>query len=238
MDVVRCSGLQASESELIPGDSVMPDIKSLAGRIDAEFSAAAEKIRRFQAEKVEEHKARQKRLEQLEGTFDELRSIWKPRLELLANKFKDTVKVTPKLSPSRREAIFEFRSSAAHVHLKFSAHTDWDVRKVILSYDLKILPALMQFTPHAGVEFPLGAVDKNTVATWIDDRIVEFVQTFLSMNDNEAYLKDQMVQDPVALVRFPSFAAGATLEWNGQKYYFLAEETRREFAEMNNIASA
>jgi YHS domain-containing protein len=216
----------------------MPDINSLGRRIDAEFSTAAEKIRKFQAEKVEEHKARQKRLEQLGRIFEELRDIWKPRLELLAIKFKDTVKVTPKLSPSRREAVFEFRSNLAYVHLKFSAHTDWDVRKVILSYDLKILPALMQFTPHAGVEFSLGAVDKNAVAVWIDDRIVEFVQAYLSMNENEAYLKEHMVQDPVALVRFPSFAAGATLEWNGQKYYFLAEETRREFAEVNNIAIA
>jgi YHS domain-containing protein len=216
----------------------MPDINSLGRRIDAEFSTAAEKIRKFQAEKVEEHKARQKRLEQLGRIFEELRDIWKPRLELLAIKFKDTVKVTPKLSPSRREAVFEFRSNLAYVHLKFSAHTDWDVRKVILSYDLKILPALMQFTPHAGVEFALGEVDKNAVAVWIDDRIVEFVQAYLSMNENEAYLKEHMVQDPVALVRFPSFAAGATLEWNGQKYYFLAEETRREFAEVNNIAIA
>jgi YHS domain-containing protein len=214
----------------------MPDLNSLASRIDAEFTAAAEKIRKFQLEKVEAHRARQKRLEHVGRSFDELRNIWKPRLELLVSKFGDTVKVTPKLVPSRREAVFEFRSSLAHVYLKFSAYTDWDVRKVILSYDLKILPVLMQFTPHVEVEFPLRAVDKDAVAKWIDDRIVEFVQTYLSMSDNESYLKDQMVQDPVALVKFPSFAAGATLEWNGQKYYFLAEETRREFAELNKIA--
>jgi hypothetical protein len=114
MDLVRCRSFQASESQLIEEIWVMPDIKSLAGRIDAEFSAAAEKIRRFQAEKVEEHKARQKRLQQLGGTFDELRDIWKPRLELLANKFKDTVRVTPKLTPSRREAVFEFRFRSPH----------------------------------------------------------------------------------------------------------------------------
>jgi YHS domain-containing protein len=214
----------------------MPDLNSLASRIDAEFTAAAEKIRKFQLEKVEAHRARQKRLEQVGRSFDELRNIWKPRLELLVSKFGDAVKVTPKLVPSRREAVFEFRSGLAQVHLRFSAYTDWDVRKVILSYDLKILPALMQFTPHVEVEFPLRAVDKDAVAKWIDDRIVEFVQTYLSMSDNESYLKDQMVQDPVALVKFPSFAAGATLEWNGQKYYFLAEETRREFAELNKIA--
>ena len=214
----------------------MPDINSLAGRIDAEFSAAAEKIKKFQVEKVEEHKERQQRLEQLGRIFEELRNIWRPRLELLVQKFGDGVKVTPKLVPSRREAAFDFQSSLAQVHLKFSAYADWDVRKVILSYDLKILPALMQFTPHAEKEFPLGAVDKDAVSKWIDDRIVEFVQTYLSLSASESYLKDHMVQDPVALVKFPSFAAGATLEWNGQKYYFLAEETRREFAERNKIA--
>ena len=214
----------------------MPDVNSLAGRIDAEFSSAAEKIRRFQAENVEEYKQRQKRLEQLGRVFEELGDIWRPRLELLAEKFGDGVKVTPKLVPSRREAAFEFRSTLAQVTLKFSAHTDWDVRKVILSYDLKILPALMQFTPHAEVEFSLAGVDKDAVAHWIDDRIVEFVQTYLSLSENESYLKEHMVQDPVAQVRFPSFAAGATLEWNGQKYYFLAEETLREFAERNKIA--
>jgi YHS domain-containing protein len=214
----------------------MPDIDSLAGRIDAEFLMAAEKLRKFRVEKVEEHKERQKRLEQLGEVFEELRNIWRPRLEVLGKKFGDRVKVTPKLVPSRREATFDFQSSLAQVQLKFSAYTDWDVRKVVLSYDLKILPVLMQFTPHAEVEFPLGAVDEGVVAKWIDDRIVEFVHTYLSLSDHESYVKEHMVQDPVARVKFPSFAAGATLEWNGQKYYFLAEETRREFAEQNKIA--
>ncbi len=45
-----------------------------------------------------------------------------------------------------------------------------------------------------------------------------------------------MVEDPVAHVRFPKFAAGATLDWQGQKFYFISEETRREFADLNKIA--
>jgi len=214
----------------------MPDINSLAGRIDAEFSTAAEKLRKFQVENLEQHRQRQKRLEQLGRLFEELRNIWRPRLEVLVKKFGEGVKVTPKLMPSRREATFEFQSKLAFVNLKFSAYTDWDVRRVILSYDLKILPGLMEFIPHVEMEFPLDAVDKEALGNWIDDRIVEFVQTYLSLSDNEAYLKQHMVQDPVALVRFPTFAAGATLEWNGQKYYFIDEETRREFAELNKIA--
>jgi YHS domain-containing protein len=49
-------------------------------------------------------------------------------------------------------------------------------------------------------------------------------------------MKDRVVEDPITHARFPDFAAGATLEWHGQKFYFVGEETRREFAAQNGIA--
>jgi hypothetical protein len=215
----------------------MPDINNLASRIDAEFSAVEEKVKKFQVEQVQEHKQRQKRLEQLGKVFHQLGDIWRPRLELLVQKFGDRVKTTPRIVPSTREATFDFQSRLAHVRLKFSATTDRDIQKVILSYDLAILPVLMRFKPHDEVEFPLNAVDKEAVAKWIDDRIVDFVQTYFSMGENEIYLKDQMVEDPIAHVSFPRIAAATTLDWQGQKFYFIGEETRREFEKQHGIAS-
>jgi YHS domain-containing protein len=214
----------------------MNDISSLANQIDAEFAAVAEKTKKFQVAQMQEHKERQQRLDQLAKAFDEMREIWGPRLEFLLQKFGDRVQATPRIVPSTREGTFEFKSNLAKVTLKFSAHTDRDVRKVVLSYDLDIIPILMQFTPHAEIEFPLGQIDKEAVAKWIDARIVDFVRTYLSLGDNEWYLKDQMVEDPVAKVRFPKQAAGTTLQWQGKTFYFLGEDTRREFAQQNKIA--
>jgi YHS domain-containing protein len=94
----------------------------------------------------------------------------------------------------------------------------------------------MRFKHHDEVEFPIDKVDKEAVAKWIDDRIVDFVQTYFAMGENEIYLKDYMVEDPIAHVRFPKQAAATTLDWQGQKFYFIGEETRREFAEQNKIA--
>jgi YHS domain-containing protein len=215
----------------------MPNINSLASRIDAEFSAVEEKIKKFQVEHVEEHKQRQKRMEKLDSVFDQLREVWKPRLELLVKKFEGRVQTTPRIVPSTREATFNFQSRQAHVRLKLSASTDRDVQKVILSYDLEIIPVLIRFKPHDEVEFPLNAVDKEAVAKWIDDRIVEFVQTYLSMGENELYLKDEMVEDPVAHVRFPKQAAATAVEWQGQTFYFIGEETRQEFEKQQGITS-
>jgi YHS domain-containing protein len=215
----------------------MPDISSLAGRIDAEFSAVEQKVKKFQAAKVEEHQQRVKRLEQLSKVFDELRAIWEPRLQLLMKKFGDNVKATPRIVQSTREVTFDFKSRLATVRLKFAAFTDRDVQKLILSYDLEIVPVLMRFKPHDEVEFPLNAVDKEAVAKWVDDRIVDFVQTYFSLGENEIYLKDEMVEDPIAHVTFPKAAAATTLEWKGKKFYFVGEETRREFEKQQGIGS-
>ena len=65
---------------------------------------------------------------------------------------------------------------------------------------------------------------------------MDFVQTYLSMAENEFYLNDRMVEDPIAHVRFPNMAAAAVLEWGGQKFYFISDETRREFTRQNKIA--
>jgi YHS domain-containing protein len=214
----------------------MPEVTSLASRIDAEFSAVTDKMKKLRADSLEDYQGRKQRVEQLNKVFDELRGIWKPRLEVLVKKFADTVEAKPRIVPSTREATFEFRSKMARIRLKFSASTDRDVRKVILSYDLEIVPVLLRFEPHAEVEFPLEKVNKEAVEKWFDDRILDFVRTYLSMGDNEVYLKDYMVEDPVAQVRFPNFAAGATLQWQGKTYYFIGEETRQEFAKKNGIA--
>jgi YHS domain-containing protein len=213
----------------------MANVSSLASRIDAEFSAVAEKMVNFQVEQLEEHKQRQKRLDQLGNVFEMLRAVWKPRLEILVQKFGDRVKTTPNIVPTTREVTFDFQSSLARVHLKLSASTDRDVRKVILRYNLEIIPILMRFKTHDEIEFPLDAVNADAVEKWIDDRIVDFVQTYLALGDNDYYLKDQMVEDPVAHVRFPKMAAAATLELKGQTFHFISEETRREFENQQKI---
>jgi YHS domain-containing protein len=215
----------------------MPDINSLASRIDAEFSVVEQKVKKLQTEQSEAHKQREKRLEQLNKVFDELRDIWRPRLELLVKKFEGRVQATPRIVPSTREVTFNFQSKLARVSLKLSAFADRDIQNVILSYDLDIIPIMMRFKHHDEIEFPLNQVNKEAVAKWMDDRLVEFVQTYFSMGENEIYLKDYMVEDPIAHVSFPKHAAASTLDWQGQKYYFIGQETRQEFEKQKGMGS-
>jgi YHS domain-containing protein len=207
----------------------MTDVSDLAGRIDAEFAAAREKVKQLQAQKVEEFHGREERLKQFQDLCHELRHIWTPRLEALGERFGKEVSVKPDVAPSHRNVVFSFQSKLARIVLKFAVSTDRDVRKLCLDYDLEVIPILMKFDGHQHAEFPLDAVDRAAVGRWIDDRIVSFVRTYLALHENEHYLKDHMVEDPVAGVRFPKFAAAATLESGGKTFYFISDETRSEF---------
>jgi YHS domain-containing protein len=207
----------------------MSDVSVLLERIDAEFSALEGKIKRAQDERLQEHQERQNRLARFTTELESLPDVWKPRLDALIQRFGDHAKVTPRLESTSRAATLEFESELARIRLRLTATTDQDIRSLILTYDLEILPALMQFDAYQQAQWPIDAIDRTAVGDWVDDRIVSFVKTYLSLHENEYYLKEHMVRDPVAGVRFPKYAAAATVDVGGKTYYFIGDETRREF---------
>jgi YHS domain-containing protein len=76
---------------------------------------------------------------------------------------------------------------------------------------------------------PLDAIDLEAAKRWTDDRILSFVHTYVALHENQYYLQDQMVTDPVSGATFPKLAAGAKLERGGRTYYFVSDATRRKF---------
>lgn len=207
----------------------MASIDNLLERIDAQFNSSQEKLKSFRAEQTQQHVERGERLEKLGPILDQLTSVWRPRMEALLKKFGDRAKVTPTITPSRRSAQFKMDNELARVDLRFTAFTDQEVRNVVFTYDLEILPILMKFDSHSEISFPIDKIDREALAQWFDDRIVSFVQTYLSIQENEYYLKGHLVEDPIAKIQFPKFAAGATLEQNGKTLYFIDERTRDEY---------
>jgi YHS domain-containing protein len=222
-----------NQTTTVAGEPAMVDVADLLKRIDAEFHALDGKIEDARAERLQEHRERRKRLAAFEKQMEAVPPVWEPRLKALQQRFGDQMKVTPVLTSTSRQVTLEFQSDLARIRLRFSVSTDREVRQLILNYDLEIIPVFMQFDSHREAEWPLEGFDMAKAADWLDDRIVDFVRTYLSLHENEHYLKEHMVEDPVAGVRFPRFAAGASLERGGKTYYFIGEETRREFEAMH-----
>ncbi|MBX7166880.1 MAG: hypothetical protein K1X74_11170 [Pirellulales bacterium] len=207
----------------------MVEVSPLIERIRGEFSASEAKLKQFRSRLVDNLHARKEREARLERIFEDLREVWRSRLETLAQEFGDRLELTPKVEPGHRLVSMHVQSALATIKLQLSAAANSDVTQMVLAYDLDILPILMEFERHAELALPLDEVRPEVVGQWLDDRIVEFVHTYLSLYENEHYLKDQMVDDPIARVSFPKFAAGAKRERGGQTIYFISEETAAEF---------
>jgi hypothetical protein len=205
------------------------DVQGLLARIDDEFKRSKEKLDQLRQQKVEEHQGRQSRLALFDQACERLNGVWTPRLEALKKAFGEKVQVEPHADTGRRQATFAFVSNLARIDLTFTATTDLEVRTLVLEYSLQIVPVLMSYPDRARLEQPLDRTDDNAVGAWIDERIVDFVRTYLSIHENEFYLKAHMVEDPIAHVRFPEFAAASTLERGGKTLYFIANQTREEY---------
>ncbi|MFO0825570.1 MAG: hypothetical protein U0792_21020 [Gemmataceae bacterium] len=208
----------------------MNDVNDLLARLDGAVNAAKDKIQRDQQRQLQLVLERQKLMKDYEQVQAKIVEGARPRLEAFVKRFGERVSVTPMKSETRRSANFEFRSPKAYMGLTFSIAPDREIKNAVVEFDLKIVPVLWRFNSHSEFSTPVISPDYHGLAKWIDDRLVEFVELYIHIHEEEYLDKAEYVEDPIAKVKFPKFAAGATLDHGGQTYYFIDETTKAQFA--------
>jgi YHS domain-containing protein len=207
----------------------MSDTDSLMKRMKAELDAGSRRVEALQQQSAQQMKDRETKVSQFGKACEALQKVWKPRLEAFASTFGEKVKVTPSVTPAQRDATMVFTTGLASVTLRLCASAAIESGKLVLDYELSIIPMLMSYERHARLEVPLDKVDAAAVGSWIDDRLIDFLKTYNAMHENEFYLKGSMVEDPVARVRFPKHAAACSVERGGKTTYFVSIDSMREF---------
>lgn len=216
----------------------MSQVSDLQARIDGAFTAAREKVKQQQQQFLQEHIERQRLMKEYEKVQAKIVEIGKPRLEALAKRAGDRVAISPSLVGCRRSVGIDFKSPKAHITLTFSAAPDRDIRNAVVECDLRIIPLLWKFEAHSEFSSPIAAFDAEGLAKWFDDRIVGFVEILIQIHEGALFDQADYVEDPVAGVKFPKFAAGATLDHGGKSLFFVDDATRAEYARRNGLATA
>jgi YHS domain-containing protein len=213
----------------------MAEQLSLTDRIQAEFNLRAERQKAIEQEKALAAQERDKRLDQFGKVCDDLRAVWRPRLEEFAKQFGDKVKVTPTVTPEQRQATMDFKTDLATVSLVLTVCADSDVTKLVLDYTLRIIPMYFDYERSARLEQPLDKIDRNAIGAWIDDRLVACVKAYLSMQENEHYLKRAMVEDPITKQKFLREDSAAKLDHAGHMVYFASEDSLKQYKHKHQI---
>ncbi len=211
----------------------MTDVATLIGRIDQELEVEVKRAKVAWAEVVQANRERDQRIKRYEPIAKHLIDLLKPRLTAFVERFKDVVKAEPRVNEHTRAMHLSFASTVAKVDLTFEVFPDVNVSHVRLECTQEIYPVLVRCDKLSVLDFPLDTVKDDAVVQWFDERIVAFVKAYVALVRQDAelkeHLKDQFVEDPVTKIRFPKYLASSTLERDGRTYYFVDEDTRREF---------
>ena len=211
----------------------MTDIDTLINRIDQELTAEVGRQKAAWAEIARASQERGPRLQRYEAVAKHIVELLKPRLSAFIERFKDVVKAEPIVREHTRAINLTFAATVAKVTLLFEVFPDRDVTHVRLECTQEIIPVVVRYDKQSVLEFALDAVKDDTVVQWFDDRVVAFVKAYMALVRQDAALKDhlkeQFVEDPVTKIRFPKYLASSTLERGGKTYFFVDEDTRREF---------
>jgi YHS domain-containing protein len=215
----------------------MTDVDTLIRRIDQELEAEVDREKAGWKERARDARERGQRLERYEAVAKHVVELLKPRLAAFTERFKAVVKAEPRVREHTRALNLTFAATVAKVTLLFEVFPDADASHVRLECTQEIIPVVVRYDKQSAVEFPLDAVSDDAVVKWFDERIVAFVKAYLAVVRQDAglreSLKDQLVEDPVARVHFPKYLAASTLQRDGRTYYFLDEDTRREFEQQH-----
>jgi YHS domain-containing protein len=205
----------------------MADISTFLKRLDEQVAQARTRVEQKQTEMQKAYESRSERQQAFLRVLEDLRGVARVRLEELGEHCKFEARPTD--DADGRSVLLNFQTPVARVRLRLSATHDTEIRSLVLSYDLEILPIFVKYNPHAEVEIPLEKVDRAKVEAWLDDRLIEFTQTYVTIHFTDQYNQDHMVTDPVANVRFPKVFAQSKLEQGGKTFYFISEQTRLDF---------
>lgn len=214
----------------------MADTSTLEQRIQAEFAASAQRKKSAEQDRAKEAAQREQGLAAFEKACEELKAVWRPRLEAFAARFGDQIKVTPSLTPSQRQVKMVFLTGMASMDLSLTVAPSPDLTKIALDYDLLIVPMFFDYERHSRLEMPLAGIDKAAIGQWIDDRLISCVKAYLAMQDNDAYVQRAMVEDPVTKARFLPADAKAKLQHAGRTLYFATEASMREYKQKMQIS--
>jgi hypothetical protein len=211
----------------------------LSSRLDAVMEEARGRVKAFQTEAESTRQEIRERFQRFLPIAERIVAIAREKLERLRERLKFDV-IPSHVQTERfysRSVALDVKSELARViKLGFTLTHDSGVRLILLDCSLEIIPVFFRFNPHARLEMPLEAYDETAVGKWLDDCLVEFANAYLELHFTKRYQEKVMVSDTVAGISFPKYFAAATLDHGGTTYYFISEETRREFAKRHGLA--
>ncbi|MGD9722641.1 MAG: YHS domain-containing protein [Pirellulales bacterium] len=113
--------------------------------------------------------------------------------------------------------------------LEISVGHNETIEQVQVRYELDLMPTFSKYDSHDRFAMPLDAVDDDISANWVEQKILDFLSTYLTVDRGRDDFEDESVTDPVCGMRIRRSAAVASCEFKGHPYFFCSPACRGRF---------
>ncbi len=210
----------------------MSDLSNLEQLIRGKLDAWQEQISEEKHALEERMLQLERRQTNFEATADTLvQTIVRPRMEKLTE-FFENAQLLPAINGSHNHCVCSFQHTAdypASVKLDIGVGHDESIENLLLMYHLEIRPIFFRFEGDHQAALSLTQFDTRQVTEWVDERIAEFVDTYLRLGRTEQYQKETLVTDPVCKMRFRKQLETVEATYQGKVYHFCTDHCREKF---------
>jgi YHS domain-containing protein len=171
---------------------------------------------------------RQKHFDQSAGRLIE--TIIRPRLQVLASHFSNA---GPLQGDASRQVLVWFgycERFPASTSVSFTVEHDVGFTKASVLYEARMIPTFIRFDEHDKWTVDLDALEETSVANWVEERLLEFVDVYLQIDRGPDDDDEDTATDPVCGMRIGRTNAVATGDFAGHLYYFCSNACQAQFA--------
>lgn len=210
----------------------MSDLLELGRHVQEELSAADQRMRGQEDSQRRSIVEFQQRHEHYTTIADRvLDAIIRPRMQKIATYFKHAI-IRDDEEARNDRCVLHLGPTVrfpTRVKFEFTISRDAQCETLMVLSNLEILPVFFPFEGRARLTLPLGRVNEDTVAAWVEERLVCYVNTYLRVEAADQYDMKKLVIDPVCGMRINQLYAAAQSEFDGQTYYFCLEDCLQKF---------
>lgn len=156
--------------------------------------------------------------------------VIRPRLEVLAGSFANSGAV--KDEPNGHCSYWFGYSERFPVSCKLTFRVEHDIRfeKIAVCYEVHMMPVFIKLIESDKLVLPLDEVHHEAVATWVEERLLDFLDAYLQIDRGGVDFSDESVIDPVCGMRISRSSAAASDSYSGHPYFFCSRDCQERFA--------
>jgi YHS domain-containing protein len=159
-------------------------------------------------------------------------TVIRPRMEQL-KRCIETLNA-PQSEATRHTCKLLFKHTSAFpatATIELGVTHDGQYKTILVQYDASIVPLFFRFDGKNQLSMSLEEVDQTRASAWIEEKLLQFVDAYLSLETTSQYQTDNTATDPVCGMSVNRADAPAQMDYQGTTYFFCIDECRNKFAE-------